>query len=79
MSQPDTHLPVPIRTETVAPAIKIPDNHPGEKCEQHACKMKFPSFYKTPTNKIKCNKNSMKHKEKIIEKDKNLHANFLTG
>ena len=61
------HLPVPVRAETITPAI--PDSYykPGKSSKQHGDQMQLSCFWKNPSYDIKQGKNCMKDEEENIK------------
>ena len=61
------HLPVPVGTQAIAPAIPGAQHKPGKSSQPHGYQMPFSCFWKCPANNIEQGKQGMKNKEEDIE------------
>jgi hypothetical protein len=62
------HIPVPIGTKAITPAIPDAQYKPGTGGEQHGDQVKLSCLWKYPSYDIKKREDRMKDKEKNIEK-----------
>lgn len=67
ISKSAPHIPMPVCTKTITPAIPYTHNEPGKSCNEKCGKIPLPGFFKNPSKCVEKNNRGMKYKEEIIE------------
>lgn len=74
------HLPVPVGTGAITPAIPDAQYEPGKSGQEHRGEMPFPGFGKDPSRDVEQRKSRVEEEKENIQKGiKHTGAKVMTG